>query len=89
MDGFRGAHVNKYQVLRFFTKYGTVIAIIVGLALPAAALLAMLENAAGGLLVLLSIPVGCFAGFVMKVFSDLAQVIVEMLLPSADYDTSM
>jgi predicted dinucleotide-binding enzyme len=81
--------LKKYQALRFFTKYGTAIAVLVGVALPAIALLAMLENAAGGLVVLLSIPAGCFAGFVMKVFSDLAQVIVDMLLPSADYDTSM
>jgi hypothetical protein len=80
--------VKKYQTLRLFTKYGTAIAVIVGVSLPLAALLAMALNGAGILLVLLSIPVGCFAGFVMKVFSDLAQVIVEMLLPSADYDLS-
>jgi hypothetical protein len=79
--------MRRYRALRAFTKFGTAIAIGVGLAIPSLALLAMAATVWSWLILIVSIATGCLAAFFLKVLVDLAQVIVDMLLPNEDYSS--
>jgi hypothetical protein len=73
-----------YRALRSFTKFGTGLAVAAGLFIPAVAFGLMQMWEWNWPLFGLSVIVGGFAGFLVKVLAELAQVIVDMLLPRTD-----
>ena len=71
----------QFWALRAFTRFGSVIAAL-GAVLPlAAAVIFMMPGSWNWPLLAAAIAAGLAIGFFIKVFSDLAQVIVDMLLP--------
>jgi hypothetical protein len=70
-----------YWALRTFTKFGSIIALIVAIAIPTASVAAMMSSSWSWMWFMATTGAGLLAGFLIKVFSELARVIVEMLLP--------
>lgn len=71
----------RFWALRAFTRFGTVIAAL-GAVLPlAATVICTMPGPWNWPLLAAAIAAGLAAGFFIKVFSELAQVIVDMLLP--------
>jgi hypothetical protein len=73
--------MGSYWALRLFTKWGTAIALVSAVLVPSAAVAVMLLVSWNWFAFAVAIGVGVLCGFLIKVFSELAQVIVEMLLP--------
>jgi hypothetical protein len=73
--------MSDYWALRTFTKFGTVFALVAAFFIPVTATWAMALSAWSWVLFLAAIVTGLIVGFLVKVFSDLARLIVEMLLP--------
>lgn len=73
--------MSDYWALRIFTKFGTVIALALTLIVPLAAAWAMALSSWNWIVFGVAIVTGLIVGFLVKVFSELARVIVEMLLP--------
>jgi hypothetical protein len=73
--------MSDYWALRTFTKFGTAIALMSTLFVPAAAAWAMALSSWSWVLFAAAIITGLIVGFLVKVFSELARLIVEMLLP--------
>jgi hypothetical protein len=77
--------MTQYTALRSFTKFGTPLAFVVAVLVPVGAGAAMQYLGAWNwLLFLVAVVVGAVAGFLLKVLAELAQVIVDMLLPRTD-----
>jgi hypothetical protein len=73
--------VPRFWALRAFTRFGNAIAAL-GAVLPlAASVTCMTPGPWNWPLLAAAVVAGLAAGFFIKVFSDLAQVIVDMLLP--------
>jgi hypothetical protein len=73
--------MSDYWALRIFTKFGTVIALLSAVFVPMAAGGAMSLSSWSWLVFAAAVGTGVLIGFLIKVFSELARVIVEMLLP--------
>jgi hypothetical protein len=73
--------MSDYWALRTFTKFGTVIAVLSMFFVPGAAAWAMAFSSWNWVLFVAAIVTGLIVGFLVKVFSELARLIVEMLLP--------
>ena len=73
-----------YWALRSFTKHGARASIAAGLLFPLVAGLVMLASAWSWALFAAALIAGAAFGYFVKIFAELAQVIVEMLLPSQD-----
>lgn len=73
--------MSDYWALRTFTKFGTVIALISAFFAPMAAAGAMTLSSWSWIVFAAAVGTGILVGFLIKVFSELARVIVEMLLP--------
>jgi hypothetical protein len=72
--------MSQYWALRTFTKFGIWVALL-AIGLPMIALLVTAPNSWTMPQLVGSLALGVVLGFFVKVFSELAQVIVDMLLP--------
>jgi hypothetical protein len=73
--------MSDYWALRIFTKFGTVIALVAAFIVPIAAVWAMVISSWSWPIFAAAIAAGLIVGFLIKVFSELVRVIVDMLLP--------
>jgi hypothetical protein len=73
--------MSDYWALRAFTKFGSAIALLGAVSVPAVAAGAMALSTWNWVLFAGAVGAGVLVGFLIKVFSELARVIVEMLLP--------
>jgi hypothetical protein len=73
--------MSDYWALRIFTKFGTVIALVAAFIVPIAGVSAMALSSWSWPIFAAAIAAGLIVGFLIKVFSELARVIVDMLLP--------
>ena len=73
--------MSDYWALRIFTKFGTVIALAAAFVVPIAVAWAMALSSWNWPIFTAAIAAGLIVGFLTKVFSELARVIVDMLLP--------
>ena len=73
-----------FRALRFFTRCGVPVAIGVGAAIPALAAIAMAGTSWSWLLFIAAVGIGALVGAFLLIFSELVQVIVDMLLPGQD-----
>ena len=73
-----------YWALRAFTKFGTVISLAAAVLVPTGVAAAMSFLTWNWFAFVVSLSVGALCGFLIKVLSELARVIVEMLLPVAN-----
>ena len=71
----------QYWALRAFTKFGTIIAMTAAVLPIVVTVLCIMPVSWNWALFAASMVAGGAAGFFVKVFSELAQVIVDMLLP--------
>jgi hypothetical protein len=73
--------MENYPAVAIMVKHGTRIAIATGMAPITVALIIMYFCAFQWGWLFAAIGIGLFAGFLMKVFVELVQIIVDMLLP--------
>ena len=73
-----------YWAQRAYTKFGTAIAFATAVLVPAGVVAAMSVFTWNWFAFVVSLSVGALCGFLTKVLSELARVIVEMLLPVAN-----
>jgi fructose-specific phosphotransferase system IIC component len=73
--------MSDYWALRIFTKFGTVIAVASTIFIPVAVAGSMAFSVWSWAMFAAAVVTGLIAGFLIKVFSELARLIVDMLLP--------
>jgi hypothetical protein len=73
--------MSDYWALRIFTKFGTVMALASASVVPIAAVWGMVLTSWSWPIFTAALAAGLMVGFLIKVFSELARVIVDMLLP--------
>jgi len=73
--------MENYPAVAIMVKHGARISIATGIAPVAAALILMIFCTYHWGWLIAAIGIGLFAGFLMKVFVELVQIIVDMLLP--------
>jgi hypothetical protein len=73
--------MNRYPTVRAFTKYGSYLAVALGLATWAAFACALLSGLIGWVGVLIGLVAGALFAFFVQLVVELTRLIAEMLLP--------
>ena len=73
--------MEQYPAVRIMVRYGSLLAILVGLSLPALALFGVLGTGWHWVWLLAALVAGAALWFVFRTFAELTQIIADMLLP--------
>ena len=73
--------MEQYPAVRMMVRYGSLLAILVGLSLPALALFGVLGAGWHWVWLLAAFVAGAALWFVFRTFAELTQIIADMLLP--------
>ncbi len=73
--------MEQYPAVRIMVKYGSMFAVLAGLALPLLALVGFLSAGWHWVWLVAAVFAGIALGFVFRTFAELTQIIADMLLP--------